>query len=259
MKKISVITINYNNASGLEKTARSITGQTCDDFEWIVVDGGSTDESNAVIETYATKITAWISEKDKGIYDAQNKGIAMAKGEYCLFLNSGDCLADQQVLAQVKAQLVGVDILYGDMITEDETGRRTRLTSPDTFDVYQLMITTLWHPSAFIRSALFSLYGNYREEFKITGDYEFFIRVILKYSASVKHVQLPIAVFNLSGVSNSAEYAELHRTERKKSWELNFSPAVIRAFEEKTRLLRSCEYKLGKLVMKILKPFFGKK
>ena len=259
LKKISIITINYNNAAGLEKTVKSVITQNSSDFEFIIVDGGSNDGSLDLIKKYASKITQYVSEKDKGIYHAQNKGILMSSGEYCLFLNSGDLLAGKEVLESVVAELNGADIVYGDIVTIDVKGTRTHLKSPAKIGVSEMMISTLWHPSAFIKRQLFDTFGLYNEDFKVTGDYEFFIRTILKNNVAVKHVPLAIAVFDLTGVSNTAEFAALQTKERKKSWALNFGEPVIEAFENKTRLLRSREYKLGKLFMKFTKPFLRKK
>ena len=96
--KLSIITINFNDAKGLEKTIQSVINQTYKDFEYIVVDGASTDGSVDVIKKYSNKLTHWVSEPDTGIYNAMNKGTRMASGEYCLYLNSGDFLADNDVL-----------------------------------------------------------------------------------------------------------------------------------------------------------------
>ena len=144
--KLSIITINYNNAEGLRKTLASVAAQTFRDFEHIIVDGGSTDESVEIIRQYADNeairpenskadnlalspyhlITSspiiWISEPDSGIYNAMNKGIKMAKGEYLLFLNSGDYLVDADTLKNVFEEANDVDIIYGDRINVYEDG-----------------------------------------------------------------------------------------------------------------------------------------
>lgn len=255
LKKIAVITINYNNAHGLENTIKSVLGQTSSNFEFIIVDGGSTDESVTVIQRFADKLTTWISEKDNGIYHAQNKGIALTGAEYCLFLNSGDVLAGEKVLESVSCHLDETGILYGDIISVNKSGVREYLRSPDKVDVYHMMISTLWHPCAFIKRSIFDTFGGYDEEFRITGDYEFFVRVILKHNIESRHINQAIAVFDLGGISNSPDMSKRQEEERKKSWELNFSDPVIEVFEKKTRMLRSREYKLGRWVMKFLKPF----
>ena len=112
-KKLSVITINYNNKNGLIKTINSVINQTYKDFEFIIIDGGSTDGSLEVIQEYSGQINYWVSEPDNGIYHAMNKGIVMAKGEYCNFMNSGDCFFDEQVLKNAFSHNLSVDIFIG--------------------------------------------------------------------------------------------------------------------------------------------------
>lgn len=255
MKKVAIITINFNNLSGLKKTMDSVFSQDGRELEYIVIDGGSSDGSREWIEEQSEKLAYWVSEKDQGIYHAQNKGLEKAEAEYCLFLNSGDILANDKVISAITPELGSADIVYGDLITSDAQGKETYVKSADTPDVYHFMISTLWHPTAFIKREIFGKLGGYDQTLKVTGDYEFFIRAIIKNNASTKHINRPICIFDLKGISNSPEMAELQTLERKKSWELNFSPKMIETFEEHTRLLRSREYKLAKLLKRILKPF----
>ena len=119
MKKLSIITVNKNNAEGLRKTIESVVCQTFKDFEYIVIDGASTDESVAVIETYLANVTYWVSKPDRGIYEAINKGIKVAVGEYCLFLNSGDYLSSDSILEKAFSYGFFEDIVYGDVIFEN--------------------------------------------------------------------------------------------------------------------------------------------
>ncbi|MFT4805390.1 MAG: glycosyltransferase involved in cell wall biosynthesis, partial [Psychroserpens sp.] len=110
--KLSIITINFNNAVGLKKTIESVVNQTSNDFEYIVIDGGSNDGSVDVIKEYEAKVSYWVSEVDKGIYHAMNKGILLAKGDYLEFLNSGDILVNETVIQKIIPELnVGVEIL----------------------------------------------------------------------------------------------------------------------------------------------------
>jgi glycosyltransferase involved in cell wall biosynthesis len=255
MPVLSIITINYNNKAGLEKTVLSVVSQSDKSFEFIVIDGGSTDGSKDVIERYKSETTYSVSEKDNGIYNAQNKGIAKAKGDYCLFLNSGDILASENVFKDIKQHLTGTDVVYGDLITVDSGGKKEHLESPEELDAPHFMVSTLWHPTAFIKRTVFENFGAYNETLKITGDYEFFIRAVLKHKVSTKHVAIPISIFDLSGISNSEKNNELQTAERKKSWQLNFSESEIEAFEKHTRYVRSREYKVAQLFKKIFNPF----
>ena len=114
--KLSIITINYNNAIGLKKTIESLIEQSYQEYEYIVIDGGSDDGSKEVIWESLRYVSSWCSEKDTGVYNAMNKGIMRATGEYLLFLNSGDYLYDSTVLEDVTSTLSGEDIIYGDLL-----------------------------------------------------------------------------------------------------------------------------------------------
>ena len=111
--KLSIITVNLNNLEGLKRTYESVVCQTFTDYEWIVIDGGSTDGSREFIEQHQDKFAYWCSEPDKGIYNAMNKGIMRAKGEYLNFMNSGDCFASNDTLIRVLVDERNEDIIYG--------------------------------------------------------------------------------------------------------------------------------------------------
>lgn len=198
--KLSIITINYNNAYGLQKTLESVINQTYKNFEYIIIDGGSVDGSKEIIEKYSNKFAYWVSEKDNGIYNAMNKGIKQAKGEYCLFLNSGDWLVDECVLEKVFLLNVHEDILYGNLLTMDsfcdKGPERSLLTLTDLF------FGTINHPSSFIKRILFQKYGLYNEEYKIVSDWEFFFKVICLARVSVRYLDIDISYFDMTGVSN---------------------------------------------------------
>ena len=117
--KLSIITVNLNNLEGLKRTYESVVCQTFTDYEWIVIDGGSTDGSREFIEQHQDKFAYWCSEPDKGIYNAMNKGIVRAKGEYLNFMNSGDCFACEETLAGVFGRERTADILYGYVAVDD--------------------------------------------------------------------------------------------------------------------------------------------
>ena len=115
--RLSIITVNYNNKDGLQKTIDSVISQTFKDFEWIVIDGGSTDGSRELIEKNKNYFSFWCSEHDKGVYNAMNKGIVHAKGEYLNFMNSGDCFVSNKVLEKIFSNDYTNDILYGNVVT----------------------------------------------------------------------------------------------------------------------------------------------
>ena len=198
--KLSIITVNLNNAEGLRKTIESVVTQTFPDFEYIIIDGYSTDGSVEIIKQYADKITYWISEPDKGIYNAMNKGILQAKGEYCLFLNSGDWLLEINGLETVFQKIYKEDIIYCNIKTQlDEW------IYPYHLSLFYFANKCIGHPSSFIKKILFHNIGLYDETFKITSDYDFFLNAIIKNSCSYKHLDYFLSFFDLTGISSTHE------------------------------------------------------
>jgi glycosyltransferase involved in cell wall biosynthesis len=207
-RKISIITINFNNKDGLEKTIKSIVDQNFTDYEYIIIDGGSTDGSVDVIKQYADKINYWISEPDKGIYNAMNKGILQAKGEYCLFLNSGDWLAEKNVLEQACPYLKeSIDIISGNLYLCNPIKKEMKLWDDNIVpDLKYFIISTLPHPSTFIRTALFKEIGLYNENYKIASDFDFFIKALIISKKTFQKTSIRISVFNMDGISSQIEF-----------------------------------------------------
>ncbi len=205
--KLSIITINYNNADGLRKTIQSVGSQTCQEFEYIIVDGASTDSSIEVIhsnfQTFEPSNVKWLSEPDKGIYHAMNKGIRMAKGEYCLFLNSGDCLANDRVLQEVMSLGLEADIVAANAIFEKSALYEERLIiSPETLRASDLILGYLPHQATFIRRSLFADIHPYDESNKVVSDWAFFIEALLIHHKTYQHLQLFVARCETMGISN---------------------------------------------------------
>jgi glycosyltransferase involved in cell wall biosynthesis len=184
---ISVITINFNDRVGLERTFESVFNQTFQDFEYIVIDGGSNDGSKELIEENTGKISYWISEPDKGIYNAMNKGISAAKGDYLLFLNSGDILYKNDVLKSCETYLCNEDIISGNLsFVENE--RNWLGKTPETLSFYRFFTDTLYHPCSFIKKTAFDTFGWYDEEYKICSDWKWFLLAICKKKATYNHI-----------------------------------------------------------------------
>ncbi len=225
MRKISIITVNLNNSDGLLKTIKSVVEQKCSDYEYIVIDGGSTDQSVQVIKQYKDKIQYWVSEPDKGIYNAMNKGIKIAKGEYCYFLNSGDTFNDANILSFVNSNLGENDIVYGNLKFIDNLSERISI-QPEKLELDRFYQGTLYHPATFIKKELFNQYGKYNEDYKIAGDYEFFLRIFLKGKIVTKYIDYTIAAFDINGISSSPENLTIVNNERKKAKE-QFAVKII--------------------------------
>lgn len=205
---LSIITINYNHVDGLRKTIDSVCSQSYQNFEWIIIDGGSIDGSRELIEKTAKTcfdICFWCSEPDNGIYNAMNKGIRQSKGDYLLFLNSGDYLYNNHVLEQVLPLLNGKDMYIGDvqndkdgLLEVDEFPRD--LTTQVILD--QLVFKLIPHQASFIKRELFEKYGLYREDLRIASDWYFFYNVLVWHGASIQTIPQVIAVFDMTGISS---------------------------------------------------------
>lgn len=231
MIKLSVITINFNDKVGLEKTIRSVISQSFTDLEFIVIDGGSTDGSVEVIKKYEKQLTYWCSEKDSGIYNAQNKGLKIAKGEYCLFLNSGDYLVNEKIVERIFSGNYSEDILYGDMMVDWGGGKITLEKMHKQISLYELYIDTVWHPVSFIKRSLFERLGNYDENFKVVADYEFFFRAIFVNNASTRYIPVAISVFGFNGMSSDTANKAIEKAERKSVWKKYLSDSQIDSLE----------------------------
>jgi glycosyltransferase involved in cell wall biosynthesis len=216
MPTLSIITINFNDAIGLSKTIESVLSQSFTDYEYIIIDGGSTDGSVDVIKSRTDLLTYWVSEKDAGIYDAMNKGIAAAKGEYCLFLNSGDYLFEKDVLQHVMAQNPGADIVYGDIMTVRDGVMAGKIVSPDKITSLFLLVNVIVHPAQFIKRELFLKQGAYSTDYRIGSDYDFFLKLFFSPNFTYLHVPITISVFDLSGISSDPLNQKLNFEERKR-------------------------------------------
>lgn len=198
MKKLSVITINYNNCDGLKKTVKSVISQNIKDFEYIIIDGGSTDGSIDVIKTYSDRIDYWVSEPDRGIYNAMNKGIDVASGEYCIFLNSGDSFYDYQTLSLCIPGLDGTDVLAGHV--QLDTGKIEK--SPMNITIQSLYNHQQpCHQSSFIKTELLKKY-HYDEKYKLVSDWKFFIQVFIFDNCSYKSLDIIVSIYDTDGISS---------------------------------------------------------
>lgn len=232
MAKLSIITINLNNVEGLQKTMESVFAQTFTDYEYIIIDGGSTDGSVDEIKKHQNKLVDWISEKDTGIYNAMNKGIVKANGEYILFMNSGDYLYTDNTIKEVFQKSNNEDIIYGDAMVDKGKGDLNPIfVYPELLTFKHFLKRTLHHTSTLIKTELFKKYGLYNEGNKIMSDWEFFIKVICLYRVSYKYLNFVFSCFNQHGISSQPHNNELKLQERQKV--LNqFFPAFIPDYKE---------------------------
>ncbi len=234
--KLSIITINLNNKQGLEKTIESISKQSFNSYEHILIDGESTDGSKERINKYSkenSKVTYWISEKDSGIYNAMNKGIEKAQGEYLLFLNSGDYL-EEDILNRISHEIADEDIIYGNLnlISENGEKRLQQFPSPP-FSASQVISPNFYlpHPATFIKRQLFDS-EKYIEKYKIISDGAFFLRCILLRGCTFKHISSTISNFIEGGISNNEKSYSLTKQERDDFFANLLSPILLKDINE---------------------------
>ena len=197
--KLSIITVNYNNRGGLRKTIDSVICQTWCDFEWIVIDGGSTDGSKTLIEEYQDHFAYWCSEPDRGIYNAMNKGIAKARGEYLQFLNSGDVLYSPACLEEVFKLDIQSDIVEGVVLRSDNNKILQKYSGNV---VERLIMATINHQGAFIKRSLFNDYL-YREDFKVVSDWIAWIYWLIISNHTYQHVSKVVVIEDMEGLSQT--------------------------------------------------------
>lgn len=197
--RYSIITINYNNGEGLRSTIESMIRQSCNDYEFIIIDGGSSDDSTNVIKEHAKHITYWVSEKDNGVYHAMNKGVAAAKGDYCIFMNSGDSFHSPNILNDVAEYTE--DIICGRVIkgnSQESSGHHK-----STISLVDLMRGSLPHQAMFIKRELLVNHP-YDERYKILSDWKFCIETLIFDNNSFRNINTIVADYDTSGISTNS-------------------------------------------------------
>ena len=253
--KLSIITVNLNNKDGLQKTINSIVSQTYKNFEWIVIDGGSTDGSKELIEVYQKHITFWVSEKDNGIYEAMNKGIMVAKGDYLLFINSGDYLCSNDVVEKIvnDENFGKYDIMTGHTFLSKNGIIQEKRKAPKYVSIKYFIKSSISHPSSIIRASHLKNNGGYKTNYRIISDYIFFYEDLIIRNASYKTFNFGISVFDLSGISSTN--TELNIKERNDFLHNKIPPEIwndyMKMMQGNTRLERIlCRYKEESLFYK---------
>ena len=230
MPKLSIITINYNNLLGLQKTIASVTSQTWQEFEYYVIDGGSTDGSAAYLASQNDKITYWVSESDKGIYNAMNKGIAKASGEYLLFLNSGDHFINSLSLQKVQKHLINDGVIYFNIDVIDN-GSSYVLENPTVMSFSYLHNNLPCHQCTFIHQSVFKRVGYYDESLKIVADWKLLIQAILKHNFAYRKVDAVFSTFYKDGISSLPENQSIIEAERARVLQEEF-PVLMNDLNE---------------------------
>lgn len=207
--KLSIITVNKNNCKGLQKTIDSILAQTWRDYEWIVIDGGSTDGSKELLEKYKDHFTYWCSEPDCGVYTAMNKGLAHAQGEWVNFMNSGDRFADSKTLDLVFSQSYEEDIIYGYMMRKSLDGKPQNPSFMKKKIYWEnFYFSTIPHQSSFIRGKLFDKIGGYDESYSRVADRKWFFQAIVLNGYKTRFIPVPLSIYECGGISEDEFYQE---------------------------------------------------
>jgi glycosyltransferase involved in cell wall biosynthesis len=236
--KLSIITINWNNADGLEKTMRSVVKQNEKEFEYVVVDGGSTDESVEVIKKYALqREIVWSSERDNGIYNGMNKGIQKARGEYIMILNSGDYLADDNVVGCLLKSIESdgyPSVYYGNIIKIWPDGK-TLIDHQIGGEISMISFYsgTLNPDGAMIKKSLFEKYGYFDENMKICSDWAWLMNVLALHGETSKRCSINTIYFDMTGVSEGGEKSlKTIKSERRQVLEKALPAAVLADYDK---------------------------
>lgn len=224
MVKLSIITINYNNKDGLLKTLESVAGQTDTSFEYVLVDGGSTDGSKEVIERHHSLFSRAVCEPDSGIYNAMNKGVRMSTGEYLLFLNSGDSLADKNVVKRINGAEIVSDIATGITCFYDND----RYWMPPAYEptISFFLKKSLSHQATLIRRTLL-LAIPYDEKKRIVSDWKFCIEALVLKNCTFQALDTVISRYDVHGISATPAYFGQGAREREETLNELFPPRLL--------------------------------
>ncbi|WP_053069194.1 glycosyltransferase family 2 protein [Bizionia psychrotolerans] len=229
---ISIITINYNDVVGLKKTMISVLEQTYADIEYIVIDGGSTDGSLDLIKAHKEKLAYWVSEPDKGIYHAMNKGIDQATGAYLLFLNGGDWLVDSSIIEKFVAFKPVEDLVYGDVFVRKGHAWRRKFM-PKEMSFGMALSNTLAHQAEFYKRGLFDDDFRYDTSYQVVSDWILTNHAIVFKQATSRYIDLVVCYFEDPGISSDFN---LRHTERKRYLKANFDPLFLNLLKDYQRL-----------------------
>jgi glycosyltransferase involved in cell wall biosynthesis len=223
--KVSIITIAYNSAETIEDTIKSIVTQDYSNIEYIIIDGGSTDKTLSIVDKFKDSITTIISEPDKGIYDAMNKGVQNATGDIVGILNSDDIYANKKVVSCIVKAIGNKDSIYADLVyvDRDNTDKVNRYWKSGKYK--KGVFKKGWmppHPTFFIKKSCYDQYGTYNLRLKSAADYELMLRMLHKHNISVAYLPEVITKMRVGGQSNVTLMNRLKaNTEDRLAWTIN--------------------------------------
>jgi len=203
--KLSIITVTYNNASGLQQTIKSIVKQSCKDFEYIVIDGASKDNSVDIIKQNEAYISKWVSEPDTGIYNAMNKAVRMASGEYCLFMNAGDELYSESTVEELYKVEFSEDFVEG--IEYDQYRKYFSKPPKEPTLAFYLFVGNNRHQASLIKKQMLLKYP-YDEKLRISSDLKFNVESIIIRNCSYRQINTVIAKYEGKGISRNVNHID---------------------------------------------------
>ena len=234
--KISIITVCFNAGDKLEKTVLSVISQTYSNIEYIIIDGGSTDNTSLIARKFKENIALFISEPDNGIYNAMNKGIQNAAGELIIFLNAGDFYLTPHVIEYsiAKLNLSSADLFFGRIIWEDPKAKNIALSDHE-FVRYEwdIKYSNFPQPATIYKKKLFGKLGLFDESFKILADYEWNLRALVKYRIAFQYLDIVFALFRADGISNITASTVIVQNESEIMFNNYFKSTRIFSFVEK--------------------------
>lgn len=205
--RFSVITVSFNSSATIRNTINSVLLQTYPNLEYIIIDGASSDGTQAIVRSFGNKISKFISEPDQGIYDAINKGISLASGDIIGILNSDDVFYNNTVIEKVakvfKSQ--NPDAIYGDVQFVDDKGSVARYYSSKRFSPRKFRYGFMpAHPSFYAKRELFEKFGYYKTDYEIAADYELLIRFLYVHKIKTRYLEMPFVSMLKGGISNKS-------------------------------------------------------
>ena len=245
---VSIITVNYNDGEGLARTIQSVLAQDHADLEYLVIDGGSADDSRRVINDNAGRLAYWVSEKDRGIYHAMNKGIARASGEYLMFLNSGDSLRTPAAISEAVARAAtqpAPDVVYGNVAVINKSSTKPDevvWSYPARLGLTFFKKSTLNHQASLLKATLFAELGSYNEHSGMAADYELFVKATLA-NKIFAHVDAVLVNYDAHGISATESYAA-YAAEMQRLWQELVPPWARQLVDENEALMHTAEARL---------------
>jgi glycosyltransferase len=241
--QVSIITICYNRKATIEKAIKSVLEQDYPHIEYIVIDGASTDGTKEIIATYSSKITKYVSEPDKGMYDALNKGLSIANGDIIGLMHSDDAFYDTSVISKIVKTFQDSpqsDGVYGNglYVSNDEEEKTVRNRIGGEYDFEKIKSGWLpLHPTVYLKKSIIDQYGFYNLDFKIASDTEFLLRYLYKYKIKMRYINSYIVKMRMGGLSTSYQRAVEVLQEDYRIYKYHNLPAFRAVFLKKVLAL----------------------